>query len=121
MHLTIGIGCPIIYDLTPGFSLGVVATFGRGPATRHLVTVASLNPTTDTLGPCGTLAWSTTIERLYQVCKFEPTGNVSHHPRYLGRNSGAPDRPIPVYSGLPDPSVLGPGKFADPCFLDNFN
>ncbi|KAF9653585.1 hypothetical protein BDM02DRAFT_1589828 [Thelephora ganbajun] len=42
------------------------ATFGRGPATRHLVIAAALNPSADVLGPRGTLAWSTAVERLHQ-------------------------------------------------------
>src|ERR1700753_2015271 len=41
------------------------ATFERGPATRHLVIVAALNPSADTLGPRGTLAWSTAVYELY--------------------------------------------------------
>lgn len=48
-------------------------TFGRGPATRHLVIVAALNPSADTLGPRGTLAWSAAVERLHQVCKLAAT------------------------------------------------
>ena len=48
-------------------------TFGRRPATRHLVIVAAMNPSADVLGPSGTLAWSTVVERLHQVRKLEAT------------------------------------------------
>jgi hypothetical protein len=59
-------------DLTHDFLLQALsATCGHGPATRHLVIVAALNPTEGVLGPRGTLAWSTVVERLHQVCKLE--------------------------------------------------
>ncbi|KAF9788021.1 hypothetical protein BJ322DRAFT_1018687 [Thelephora terrestris] len=42
------------------------ATFGRGPATRHLVVVATVNPSTDVLGTRKNLAWSAVVEQLYR-------------------------------------------------------
>ena len=92
--------------------------FDHGPATRHLVIVAAMNPPPD---PGGTLAWSTAVELLHQVCKLEATRNVSHRPLYLGRNSGAPDRPIPVFDGRSNPFVLGAGKLTYSCVLNDFN
>ena len=97
------------------------AGFYHRSAIRHLVIVAAVNPTADALGPQGTLAWSTAVEQLHQVCKLEVTWGVSHHPHYLGRNSSAPDRPIPVHNGWPNPFVLGAGKFTNLGFLNNFN
>ncbi|KAF9644148.1 hypothetical protein BDM02DRAFT_3190853 [Thelephora ganbajun] len=41
-------------------------TFSHRRARRHLVIIAALNPSTDVLGPRGTLAWSTPVERLHQ-------------------------------------------------------
>ncbi|KAF9787393.1 hypothetical protein BJ322DRAFT_1187493 [Thelephora terrestris] len=38
------------------------ATFGRGPATRHLVIVAAVNPSADVLGTRKNHAWSTVVD-----------------------------------------------------------
>jgi hypothetical protein len=51
----------------------LLTTFDRGPATRHLVVVAALNPSADTLGPHGALAWSTSVEQMHQVRKLGVT------------------------------------------------
>lgn len=42
------------------------ATFGRRPATRHLVIIAAANPPAGMLGHRKNLAWSTAVERLHQ-------------------------------------------------------
>lgn len=47
------------------------ATFGRRPATRHLVIIAAVNPPAGVLGHRKNLAWSTAVERLHQVRKPE--------------------------------------------------
>lgn len=80
---------------------------------RHLVIVAALNPSADVLGPRGTLAWSTAVERLYQVRVLEVVRNISHPPFCLGRNPGASDRPISVCYGRSNALVLGAGEFPD--------
>ncbi|KAF9790766.1 hypothetical protein BJ322DRAFT_1104414 [Thelephora terrestris] len=42
------------------------ATFGRGPATRHLVIVAAVNPSADVLGTPKNHVWSTVVEQLHR-------------------------------------------------------
>ncbi|KAF9786626.1 hypothetical protein BJ322DRAFT_1184338 [Thelephora terrestris] len=42
------------------------ATFGRGPATRHLVIVAAVNPSADVLGTPKNHVWSTVVERSHR-------------------------------------------------------
>jgi hypothetical protein len=96
-------------------------TFDRGPATRHLVVVAALDPSADALGPRATLAWPTVVERMDQVRKLEATQTIPHYPPYLGRYPAAPDRPIPVGDGGPNRFVLGAGRVADSGFLNNSN
>ena len=86
---------------------------------RHLVIVAALNPSVDTLGPRGALAWSTVVERMDQVRKVEAPRSVPHNPLYLGRYPAAPDRPIPVCDGESNPFVLGAGKYVGSGFLNN--
>lgn len=103
------------------FLQALSATFGRGPAARHLVIVAALNPSVDALGPRGTLAWSTAVEQLHQVRKIKAAWNISPHILYPGTDPGAPDRPISVGDGRSNSFVLGPGKFADLGFLNDFN
>ena len=70
------------------------ATFDCKPAMRHLVIVATVNPSAEALGPRGNLAWSATAERLHRVGKCKVTCNCSHCPLYSGRDSGAPDRSV---------------------------
>ena len=53
--------------------------------------------------------------------KGERPGNVSHRPLCLGRDPGAPDRPISIFDGWSNPLVLGAGKFLDSGFLNHFN
>lgn len=46
-------------------------TFGRRPATRHLIIIAAVNPPAGVLGHRKNLAWSTAVERLHQVRKLK--------------------------------------------------
>ena len=99
----------------------LLTTFGRGPATRHLVIVTTLNPSADALGPHGTHVWFTVVERLHQVHKLEATCKFSHRPLCIGRDSGAPDRPISVCDEWSNSLILGPGKFASFGLLDDYD
>ena len=47
---------------------------------RHLVVIATTNPSAEVPGPRKNLVWSTVTERLHQVCKPEATQSFSHPP-----------------------------------------
>lgn len=67
------------------------ATFGRRPATRHLVIIAAVNPPAGAPGHRQNLAWTTAVERLHQ-------GEIRAH--LIVRSQSEMDGLTPLYWDL---------------------